>query len=155
MRLLLCLPMTPAPSGIETYSLRSLPTHGGLPPPARPRWRWASGPGGCDSSLHCLPSGMDELMEVSFSPLAATGKPLSRCGKCHRFMKYIQVSGVKGCGRPSWPLTPLCTDSGKSCHLWRPLLYLQSYRNNSLGPGCHTSMRGLLQSCPQTPTVSS
>lgn len=34
---------------------------------------------------------MDELMEVSFSPLAATGKPLSRCGKCHRFMKYIQV----------------------------------------------------------------
>lgn len=36
-------------------------------------------------------SGMDELMEVSFSPLAATGKPLSRCGKCHRFMKYIQV----------------------------------------------------------------
>ena len=31
-------------------------------------------------------------MEVSFSPLAATGKPLSRCGKCHRFMKYIQVS---------------------------------------------------------------
>lgn len=36
--------------------------------------------------------GMDELMEVSFSPIAATGKPLSRCGKCHRFMKYIQVS---------------------------------------------------------------
>lgn len=36
---------------------------------------------------------MDELMEVSFSPLAATGKPLSRCGKCHRFMKYIQVGG--------------------------------------------------------------
>lgn len=32
-------------------------------------------------------------MEVSFSPLAATGKPLSRCGKCHRFMKYIQVGG--------------------------------------------------------------
>lgn len=41
--------------------------------------------------LHCLLLGMDELMEVSFSPLAATGKPLSRCGKCHRFMKYIQV----------------------------------------------------------------
>ncbi|XP_056602830.1 DNA topoisomerase 3-beta-1 isoform X2 [Triplophysa dalaica] len=36
-------------------------------------------------------SGMDELMEVSFSPIAATGKPLSRCGKCHRFMKYIQA----------------------------------------------------------------
>uniref|UniRef100_A0A8C7Z3V8 DNA topoisomerase n=1 Tax=Oryzias sinensis TaxID=183150 RepID=A0A8C7Z3V8_9TELE len=36
-------------------------------------------------------SSMDELMEVSFSPIAATGKPLSRCGKCHRFMKYIQA----------------------------------------------------------------
>ncbi|KAK2911000.1 hypothetical protein QQF64_026606 [Cirrhinus molitorella] len=35
--------------------------------------------------------GMDELMEVSFSPISATGKPLSRCGKCHRFMKYIQA----------------------------------------------------------------
>ena len=42
-------------------------------------------------TLHYL-AGMDELMEVSFSPLAATGKPLSRCGKCHRFMKYIQVN---------------------------------------------------------------
>uniref|UniRef100_A0A8C2W7N7 DNA topoisomerase n=1 Tax=Cyclopterus lumpus TaxID=8103 RepID=A0A8C2W7N7_CYCLU len=37
-----------------------------------------------------IPS-MDELMEVSFSPIAASGKPLSRCGKCHRFMKYIQA----------------------------------------------------------------
>uniref|UniRef100_A0A673NN44 DNA topoisomerase n=1 Tax=Sinocyclocheilus rhinocerous TaxID=307959 RepID=A0A673NN44_9TELE len=36
-------------------------------------------------------AGMDELMEVSFSPIADTGKPLSRCGKCHRFMKYIQA----------------------------------------------------------------
>ncbi|XP_028904879.1 DNA topoisomerase 3-beta-1 [Ornithorhynchus anatinus] len=36
-------------------------------------------------------AGMDELMEVSFSPLAATGKPLSRCGRCRRFMKYIQA----------------------------------------------------------------
>ncbi|MCI4392818.1 hypothetical protein PGIGA_G00150460 [Pangasianodon gigas] len=36
-------------------------------------------------------AGMDELMEVSFSPIAATGKPFSRCGKCHRFMKYIQA----------------------------------------------------------------
>ncbi|XP_053727381.1 DNA topoisomerase 3-beta-1 isoform X2 [Synchiropus splendidus] len=35
--------------------------------------------------------GMDELMEVSFSPIAESGKPLSRCGKCHRFMKYIQA----------------------------------------------------------------
>ncbi|XP_061784948.1 DNA topoisomerase 3-beta-1 isoform X2 [Nerophis lumbriciformis] len=37
-------------------------------------------------------SGMDQLMEVSFSPIAAAGKPLSRCGKCHRFMKLIQVA---------------------------------------------------------------
>ncbi|XP_054629271.1 DNA topoisomerase 3-beta-1 isoform X3 [Dunckerocampus dactyliophorus] len=36
-------------------------------------------------------SGMDQLMEVSFSPIAAAGKPLSRCGKCHRFMKFIQA----------------------------------------------------------------
>nr|XP_015221342.1 PREDICTED: DNA topoisomerase 3-beta-1 [Lepisosteus oculatus] len=43
-------------------------------------------------------AGMDELMEVSFSPIAATGKPLSRCGKCHRFMKYIQVRQRQGMG---------------------------------------------------------
>ncbi|XP_076846010.1 DNA topoisomerase 3-beta-1 isoform X3 [Brachyhypopomus gauderio] len=36
-------------------------------------------------------ASMDELMEVSFSPIAASGKPHSRCGKCHRFMKYIQA----------------------------------------------------------------
>ena len=34
-------------------------------------------------------ASMDELFEVSFTPLAETGKPLSRCGKCNRFMKYI------------------------------------------------------------------
>lgn len=45
----------------------------------------------------CFLTGMDELMEVSFSPIAATGKPLSRCGKCHRFMKYIQVSRAVTC----------------------------------------------------------
>ncbi|KAK3593899.1 hypothetical protein CHS0354_011502 [Potamilus streckersoni] len=36
-------------------------------------------------------SSMDELFEVSFSPLAASGKPLSRCGKCRRYMKFIQA----------------------------------------------------------------
>uniref|UniRef100_A0A4W4F4F1 DNA topoisomerase n=1 Tax=Electrophorus electricus TaxID=8005 RepID=A0A4W4F4F1_ELEEL len=36
-------------------------------------------------------ASMDELMEVSFSPIAATGKHHSRCGKCHRFLKYIQA----------------------------------------------------------------
>ncbi|XP_013107486.1 DNA topoisomerase 3-beta [Stomoxys calcitrans] len=35
-------------------------------------------------------SNMDSLFEVSFSPLAESGKSLSRCGKCRRYMKYIQ-----------------------------------------------------------------
>lgn len=34
---------------------------------------------------------MDELFEVSFTPLAESGKPLSRCGKCNRYMKYIHA----------------------------------------------------------------
>ena len=33
--------------------------------------------------------GMDQLFEVSFSSLAESGKPFSRCGKCRRYMKYI------------------------------------------------------------------
>ncbi|XP_067144334.1 DNA topoisomerase 3-beta-1 isoform X1 [Centruroides vittatus] len=33
--------------------------------------------------------GMDELFEVTFSPLSDSGKPLSRCGKCRRYMKLI------------------------------------------------------------------
>lgn len=32
---------------------------------------------------------MDSLFEVSFTTLAATGKALSRCGKCRRYMKLI------------------------------------------------------------------
>lgn len=36
-------------------------------------------------------ASMDGLFEVSFSPLAETGKAHSRCGKCRRYMKYIQV----------------------------------------------------------------
>lgn len=55
---------------------------------------------------------MDELMEVSFSPIAATGKPLSRCGKCHRFMKYIQVSKPKA----------FFTSDGTRCTLYLLLL---------------------------------
>lgn len=35
--------------------------------------------------------GMDQLFEVSFSPLSASGKALSRCGKCRRYMKYVQT----------------------------------------------------------------
>jgi len=34
-------------------------------------------------------SNMDELFEVSFTKLSESGKPLSRCGKCHRYMKLI------------------------------------------------------------------
>ena len=32
---------------------------------------------------------MDELFEAAFTPLAATGKPISKCAKCLRYMKYI------------------------------------------------------------------
>lgn len=34
---------------------------------------------------------MDSLFEVSFTPLSETGKAMSRCGKCRRYMKYIQA----------------------------------------------------------------
>ncbi|GAA5817347.1 hypothetical protein MFLAVUS_010891 [Mucor flavus] len=34
---------------------------------------------------------MDELFEATFSPLAATGKVFSKCGKCKRYMKYISL----------------------------------------------------------------
>ena len=33
---------------------------------------------------------MDTLFEDSFSSLSALGKPMSRCGKCRRFMKLVQ-----------------------------------------------------------------
>ncbi|KAL3315335.1 DNA topoisomerase 3-beta-1 [Cichlidogyrus casuarinus] len=33
---------------------------------------------------------MDQLFEVSFSSLAQTGKPLSKCGKCHKYMKLVE-----------------------------------------------------------------
>lgn len=36
-------------------------------------------------------SGMDQLFEVSFSTLAESGRPFSRCGKCRRFMKYVMA----------------------------------------------------------------
>ncbi|KAI8060150.1 DNA topoisomerase [Gongronella butleri] len=36
-------------------------------------------------------NSMDELFEATFSPLAATGRPLSKCGKCRRYMKYISL----------------------------------------------------------------
>ncbi|KAA0203504.1 hypothetical protein HAZT_HAZT001792 [Hyalella azteca] len=35
--------------------------------------------------------GMDNLFEVSFSPLSESGKPFSRCGKCKRYMKLVET----------------------------------------------------------------
>ena len=32
---------------------------------------------------------LDELFEASFSSVAETGRPLSRCGKCQRYLKFI------------------------------------------------------------------
>ncbi|CAM6081712.1 unnamed protein product [Calypogeia fissa] len=34
---------------------------------------------------------MDSLFEAQFSPLAESGRPLSKCGKCSRYMKYISM----------------------------------------------------------------
>ena len=34
---------------------------------------------------------MNSLFEASFSPLAATGKFISKCGKCLRYMRYISL----------------------------------------------------------------
>nr|CAH7748475.1 unnamed protein product [Callosobruchus chinensis] len=39
--------------------------------------------------------GMDQLFEVSFSPLSASGRAFSRCGKCRRYMKYIQAKPMR------------------------------------------------------------
>ncbi|KAF0307218.1 DNA topoisomerase 3-beta-1 [Amphibalanus amphitrite] len=35
-------------------------------------------------------SYMDQLFEDSFSPLASSGKPLSRCGRCRRYMRLVE-----------------------------------------------------------------
>lgn len=35
---------------------------------------------------------IDQLFELSFSPLAESGKKHSRCGKCRRYMNYIQAA---------------------------------------------------------------
>lgn len=46
---------------------------------------------------------MDSLFEAHFSPLAASGKPLGRCGKCGRFMKFMPM-------RPTRLYCPTCED---------------------------------------------
>ncbi|XP_014259776.1 DNA topoisomerase 3-beta-1 [Cimex lectularius] len=48
--------------------------------------------------------GMDQLFEVRFSTLANAGKPHSRCGKCRRFLKYIQA-------KPSRLYCPHCDET--------------------------------------------
>ena len=34
-------------------------------------------------------TSMDELFEASFSPIAGSGKPIGRCGRCRRYMNLI------------------------------------------------------------------
>ena len=47
---------------------------------------------------------MDSLFEVTFSKLAESGRPLSRCGKCMRYMKYISA-------KPQRLYCPQCDDT--------------------------------------------
>ncbi|KAK9804028.1 hypothetical protein WJX73_004084 [Symbiochloris irregularis] len=46
---------------------------------------------------------MDSLFEASFSPLSSSGKPLSKCGKCARYMKLISA-------RPTRLYCPSCEE---------------------------------------------
>ncbi|PRW60157.1 DNA topoisomerase 3-beta isoform X1 [Chlorella sorokiniana] len=62
---------------------------------------------------------MDTLFEASFSPLASSGKVLSQCGKCRRYMKLIA-------SRPSRLYCPTCEDvynmpQGGSIKLYKEL----------------------------------
>ncbi|CAH8629187.1 unnamed protein product [Dicrocoelium dendriticum] len=49
-------------------------------------------------------SAMDQLFEASFSSLSETGRPLSRCGKCHRYLKLID-------SRPQRLHCPTCNET--------------------------------------------
>lgn len=73
---------------------------------------------------------MDQLFEATFSPLASSGKPLSRCGQCRRYMRLIaarptrlycptceQVYNVPQVPRP--PLSPHSSLLVPSSPLWR------------------------------------
>lgn len=62
---------------------------------------------------------MDALFEASFSPLASSGKVLSKCGKCSRYMKLIA-------SRPSRLYCPTCEEvyavpQGGSIKLYKEL----------------------------------
>ena len=90
---------------------------------------------------------MDELFEVTFSPLAQSGKPLSRCGKCRRYLKVIA-------GKAPRMHCSHCDDtyklpSGGSFHLFRELkcplddfellLYTSPSRTLSICPYCYNN----------------
>lgn len=62
---------------------------------------------------------MDNLFEASFSPLSSSGKVISKCGKCARYMKLIA-------SRPSRLYCPTCEDvysvpQGGSIKLYKEL----------------------------------
>lgn len=40
-------------------------------------------------------ASMDNLFETSFTPIADSGRAYSRCGKCRRYMKYIQTKPAR------------------------------------------------------------
>ena len=40
-------------------------------------------------------ANMDSLFEASFAPISESGKSYSRCGKCRRYMKYIQTKPAR------------------------------------------------------------
>ncbi|VDK31961.1 unnamed protein product [Taenia asiatica] len=49
-------------------------------------------------------ASMDQLFEVSFSSLAECGRPLTRCGKCRRYLKLVD-------SKPQRLHCPVCSDT--------------------------------------------
>lgn len=47
---------------------------------------------------------MDSLFEASFTTVAESGQPISRCGKCHRYMKIIRT-------KPQRLFCPTCNET--------------------------------------------
>ena len=54
-------------------------------------------------------TGMDQLFEVSFSSLAESGRPFSRCGKCRRFMKLVEA-------KPKRLFCEICNEMSHKSH---------------------------------------
>jgi DNA topoisomerase-3 len=59
---------------------------------------------GSTLTIACLSSPAIMCVQAVFDPLAATGKPLSRCGKCRRFMRYIPL-------KPQRLYCPTCNET--------------------------------------------